>query len=145
MRSGDGNIYCSRTIYTLVLFYSLALDASEYLISYRYQVKNATLYNEILQISKTMQKCNGKVIDSLILDNKNKNNLKDIISNNSQEFIDFIHKLGLEVQPKSNTLASVIAALLAIFKTASSAFDLPKKLSLFCFIFVLDDNDFVTS
>jgi len=103
MRSGDGNIYCSRTIYTLVLFYSLALDASEYLISYRYQVKNATLYNEILQISKTMQKCNGKVIDSLILDNKNKNNLKDIISNNSQEFIDFIHKLGLEVQHNSYT------------------------------------------
>jgi hypothetical protein len=72
--------------------------ASEYLISYRYVIKDATLYNEQLTISKSMKKCLGKPYDSLILEASKDESLQDIISKNNEEFINYIHKLGLNVQ-----------------------------------------------
>ena len=99
MRSRDGSNYFSLTICTLILFNSLALNASEYFISYRYVIKNAVLYNEKLQISKAMQQCQGSINNSITFKNNN-NNLKKIISANSQKFINFIHKIGIEI--KSN-------------------------------------------
>jgi len=106
MRSRDGNNNFSLSISVgfFFLLYSLALDASEYLISYRYLVKDATLYNETLSISKTMQKCQGEPYNPLILETRDDKNLKKIISAQKELFIDYVHKLGLSVKHKESTI-----------------------------------------
>ena len=104
MRSRNGDHPYSLSILALTLLSSLALNASEFLISYRYIVKDAVLYNETLHISNAMQKCQGKIQNPLLLEHKEKKNIKDIISTNSQEFIDYIHKLGLHVEHKDLTI-----------------------------------------
>lgn len=104
MRSRDGDDSILRTICAvIIIFCSLALNANEYLISYRYVVKDAILYNEHLDISPAMQKCKGQVQDSLILDPKNSDNLQTIIDDNNEEFIEFLHKLGLQVKHHEKT------------------------------------------
>ncbi len=104
MRSRNGNSYFSRTVQvTLLLLYSFALQADEYLISYRYLVKDTILYNETLQISKAMQKCSGYPHKYLILETRDDKNLKEIINQNNQEFIEYLHKLGLNVVHNSKT------------------------------------------
>jgi len=106
MRSRDGNNNFSLSIQVglLLLLSSLALNASEYLISYRYLVKDATLYNETLLISKAMKKCDGKPYDALVLETRDDKNLKKIISSQKENFIDYMHKLGLHVQHKEKTI-----------------------------------------
>lgn len=106
MRSRDGNLTFSLRLCSIILFSSLALNASEYLISYRYVVKNATLYNETLHISNAMQPCHGKAQQTLILENDGSSELRKIISQNSQEFTKFIHKLGLHVKHEDITINS---------------------------------------
>ncbi len=104
MRSRNGNSYFIWSIYAIIFFNSLVLNASEYLISYRYVVKNAVVYNEYLHISKTMKKCEGKptdFIDFFVEDNRN---IQKIIDSNSQEFIEFIHKIGLFVEHEEVTI-----------------------------------------
>ncbi|WP_246032266.1 hypothetical protein [Sulfurimonas crateris] len=105
MRSRDGNLNFSRRLCSVViLFSSLALSASEYLISYKYIVKDATLYNETLLISKAMTKCEGTPQDEFMLMNRDADNLKKLISQNSQEFIEYIHKLGMHVNHDEKTI-----------------------------------------
>jgi hypothetical protein len=99
MRSRDGNRTCTLSIFKLIFFfYSLALSASEYLISYRYVVKDTILYNEKLDISQSMHKCTGNPNTPLILENDGTNNLKKIISQNEEEFSSYLHQLGIEVK-----------------------------------------------
>lgn len=105
MRSRDGNLNFSlRLCQLVILFSSLALNASEYLISYKYIVKDATLYNETLLISKAMTKCQGTPQDEFMLMNRDADNLKKLISQNSQEFIEYVHKLGLHVDHDEKTI-----------------------------------------
>lgn len=103
MRSRDGNHSFSLRLCRVIIFSSLALNASEHLISYKYIVKDATLYNETLLVSDAMTKCDGKPQKELILINKNSDNLKQLIFANSEEFIDYIYKLGLHVEHKEAT------------------------------------------
>jgi len=103
MRSRDGNYTFSLRLCSVILFYSLALNAGEYLISYRYVVKDATLYNDTLLISHAMKPCDGKPQKALILENDNSQDLKKIISKNSDEFLKYIHKLGLDVKSTQTT------------------------------------------
>jgi hypothetical protein len=103
MRSRDGNRTLLLSICTIIFFNPLLLSASEYLISYRYVVKDAILYNETLSIAKAMKKCLGTPQKSIILKNKNSKDLKELISKNEDEFIDFIHKIGLDVEYNSIT------------------------------------------
>ena len=86
-----------------LLFYSLALNASEYLISYRYIVKDLILYNEKFYLSKAMQKCKGTPQEAIVLDNSDNKTLKELLSNVDSKFIPYIHKLGLHVQHNSVT------------------------------------------
>ena len=106
MRSRDGNKNFSLSISVgfFFLLSSLALNASEYLISYRYLVKDATLYNETLSISKAMQKCKGAPYSSLILETRDDKNLQKIISTQNEKFIDYMHKIGLNVEHKESTI-----------------------------------------
>ncbi|MEA3331358.1 MAG: hypothetical protein U9Q29_06655 [Campylobacterota bacterium] len=106
MRSRDGNLTFSLRLCSIIFFTSLALNASEYLISYRYVVKDAILYNETLQISDAMQPCYGKLEQTLVLESDGSSDLKKIISQNSQEFTEFIHKLGLHVKHEGITTNS---------------------------------------
>ncbi len=106
MRSRDGSNYFLLTICFLIFYHSLALNASEYLISYRYVVKDSILYNEKLQISKAMTKCNGSLYDSIILKDDT-NDIKKAILKNSEIFINFIHKLGIEVKHRDKTINSI--------------------------------------
>jgi len=104
MRSRDGNNYFSRRLCSvIILLCSLALSADEYLISYRYVVKNAIIYNEKLNISRAMSKCEGAPYNPLILQNDGSKNLRSIISKNNEIFINYIHKLGLDVNHKEVT------------------------------------------
>ena len=103
MRSRDGNKYRSLAICSLIFFNSLVLNASEYLISYRYIVKDLTLYSESLQISPAMKPCVGKPQDSIELLADEDDILSTIIKNNSHEFINFIYKVGLSVEHKEKT------------------------------------------
>ena len=109
MRSRDGNQTFTLSIPTIIffLFYSLALNASEYLISYRYSVKNATLYNETLYVSKAMKKCIGKPSDFLILDADKSKNFKDILLKNEDEFITFLFKNGLNVEHEEKNINNI--------------------------------------
>ena len=52
-----------------------------------------------------MKKCRGKPFDSIILylENDDTNNLNKIINKNSEEFIHFMHKIGLSVRHSSLT------------------------------------------
>lgn len=105
MRSRDGNLNFSLRLCTVViLFSSLALSASEYLISYKYIVKDAILYNETMLISKAMTKCEGTPQDEFILQNRDEDSLKKLIFKNSEEFIEYIHKLGLHVRHDEKTI-----------------------------------------
>ena len=104
MRSRDGNHSFLLSICSVIFFNSLVLSASEYLISYRYVVKDATLYNEALSISKSMQKCNGTPQNALILPTESDTNLKTVLAKNSEEFIDYIHKLNLHVEHSDVTI-----------------------------------------
>lgn len=105
MRSRDGNHSISLSIRTIIfLLFSLALNASEYLVSYRYVVKDATLYNEQLLVSKAMTKCRGVEQTPLTLLLHNSDDFKKIIDENSQEFIEYIHKLGLHVEHNEETI-----------------------------------------
>lgn len=103
MRSRDGDINFTLRFCSIIFLYSLSLSASEYLISYKYIVKNAILYNETLLVSKSMKKCSGNPFSELFLNSNNQDDLKKIISQNSSEFIDYIHKLGLHVEHKETT------------------------------------------
>lgn len=86
---------------------SLAINASDYYISYRYLVKDAYLYNESLQVSRTMTNCQGILGDAIILDNNENSDLKKILTDNSQLFINYIHQLGLNVKHNEITLNGI--------------------------------------
>ncbi|MCX6076561.1 MAG: hypothetical protein NTW78_06690 [Campylobacterales bacterium] len=98
MRSRNGNRSISLSICSIIFFSSLALNAGEYLISYRYVVKDAILYNESLSVAKAMKKCDGIQQTALELETNSSSDLKKIIIENSDEFIDYIHKLGMQVK-----------------------------------------------
>ncbi len=98
MRSRDGNRHFTRRLCSvIILLFPLALSAGEYLISYKYIVKDATLYNETLFISQSMKKCSGTPQTELFLLTHGEDDLKKIIARNSAEFLEYIHKLGLHV------------------------------------------------
>jgi len=104
MRSRDGNHSFSLRLCSIIFLSSLALNASEYLISYRYIVKDAIIYNEVLNISHAMSKCEGSPYNPLILESDSSKNLKKIISDNNEEFINYIHKLGLHIEHNEVTI-----------------------------------------
>ena len=103
MRSRDGNRTFSLRLCSVILFNSLALNASEFLISYSYIVKDATLHNETLHISKAMKKCSGTPQKSFIFDTDGEKDLKNIISKNNEDFINYIHSLGLHINHNDKT------------------------------------------
>lgn len=103
MRSRDGNKTCLLAICSIIFFNSLALHASEYLISYRSVVKDMILYNDSLQISPSMKKCSGQPQDFIELEKKDSDKLVSIIETNSQEFMNFIHLIGLDVEHTEKT------------------------------------------
>ena len=110
MRSRDGNhsfTLSISTAVTLFLLLSSALFADEYLISYRYSVKDAALYNETLYISKAMKKCHGKPYDILVLDPHKSDDFKTILLQNQEEFTSFLYKIGLNIEHKEETHNSI--------------------------------------
>ena len=102
MRSRDGNSSFSFRLLASLLF-SISLNAQEYLISYRYVVKDAIIYNESLLVSKTMKKCRGNTYQAIILENDGSKDLKEIISKNDELFREYIHKIGLNVKHDETT------------------------------------------
>ena len=103
MRSRDGNNTFTLAVCSLILFHSLSANASEYLISYRYAVKNSQLLNEKFQLSKAMQKCSGNTYDEITISKKKGETLQNLLSNSEGEFISYIHKLGIDVKSSDTT------------------------------------------
>jgi len=104
MRSRDGNHAFSLSICAIILFYSLALSAGEYLISYRYIVKDTIIYNEVLNISHAMHKCYGNPSNILFLETDSSKNLKQIIAKNDEKFRNYLFKLGLQIEHQEETI-----------------------------------------
>jgi len=105
MRSRDGNHSFSLRLCSIIFFFIISsAQAEEYYISYRYVVKDAIIYNESLDISPAMFTCNGKTYDPLTLQNNNSKDLSQILLRHSVEFIDYLHKIGLHVDHKEETL-----------------------------------------
>ncbi len=50
-----------------------------------------------------MQKCDGKPYKPIIFETRDDKNLRKILTTNNEEFIDYIHKLGLSVEHKDKT------------------------------------------
>jgi hypothetical protein len=67
-------------------------------------VKDAILYNESLSVSKAMKRCDGIPQTAIDLETNNSSDLKKIIIDNSDEFIDYIHKLGMHVKHSDITI-----------------------------------------
>ena len=103
MRSRDGDHFITLRFCTIILLSSLALHAGEFLISYRYVIKDATLFNETLLISRSMHKCSGEQQKALILESNGEKNLQAIISKNREHFIQYLHKLGLNLTHQEQT------------------------------------------
>ena len=104
MRSRDGNRPFTFSICTLILLTSLTLHAKEYFISYRYVVKDATLYNETLYVSSAMQKCSGVPQEAIILENSKKSTcLKELLLENIDHFLSHINKLALDIKHTERT------------------------------------------
>ena len=103
MRSRDGSSSFLLSVPSLILLLTLSINAKEYLISYRYVVKDATLYSEKLYISDAMKKCIGTLKKPLLLETNGTTSIREIISKNPNKFIDYIHKLGLDVNHKEIT------------------------------------------
>ncbi len=105
MRSRDGDRHILlRLCAVAFVFLSSSLLSDEYYISYRYVVKDAILYNESLLVSPAMQKCSGETYSPITLENTGFKTLKEVISHNSFEFIEYLHKLGLQVKHESKTI-----------------------------------------
>jgi hypothetical protein len=51
-----------------------------------------------------MQKCSGETYSPITLENTGFKTLKEVISHNSFEFIEYLHKLGLQVKHESKTI-----------------------------------------
>ncbi len=118
MRSRDGYYSFILRLCTIILSFSILLDADEYLVSYRYVVKNAILYNESLDISKSMTKCEGIPSQTLILASLNKHNFQKIIDKHKDKFIEYIQKLGINVESRERTTNNQInSTTIVTFKT----------------------------
>ena len=104
MRSRDGNQTRLFSVLSIIFFYSLSLSASEYLISYRYVVKDMILYNDSFAVSRAMKQCKGKPQNSIELPDEDSNDLNEVITNNAEAFMDFIQKIGLDVEHKETTI-----------------------------------------
>jgi len=50
-----------------------------------------------------MKECRGKSRDFFLLDSNGSKNLVEIINNQREKFITYIHKIGLDVSHKSKT------------------------------------------
>jgi len=50
-----------------------------------------------------MQKCSGSPYKAIVFETRDDKNLKKILSANNEEFIEYIHKLGLSVEHKDST------------------------------------------
>jgi len=103
MRSRDGNRNFLLRLCSVTLLLSLALNASEFLISYRYVVKDAIIYNETLYISSAMKQCSGKPQKELILENTTNGNFTKLINENKELFYEYIRKIGLHVEHSEKT------------------------------------------
>jgi hypothetical protein len=122
MRSGNGSRPFSLSVCTLTLFACLSLEGSqEYLISYRYHVKNAKLYNESLQISQAMKPCLGKkYAKSLILEKKEstKQDFHHLIKQNRESLINYLEQLSISVKNKDSLSNNALTSATTItFKT----------------------------
>jgi hypothetical protein len=53
-----------------------------------------------------MKKCSGEPYNPLILDTNKKESLRQILSAHKEEFIDYIHTLGLHVEHTENLINS---------------------------------------
>ncbi|MDF1876453.1 hypothetical protein JHD47_01315 [Sulfurimonas sp. SAG-AH-194-L11] len=51
-----------------------------------------------------MQKCDGHPYNPIIFETRDDKNLKKILSSNNEEFIEYIHKLGLSLEHTDSTI-----------------------------------------
>jgi hypothetical protein len=62
------------------------------------------LLNQSLSISQAMKPCKGEPHKSIELLSKDSTKFEDIVENNSEEFTEFIEKLGLHVKHFEKTV-----------------------------------------
>ncbi|MBD3823663.1 MAG: hypothetical protein IE916_04055 [Epsilonproteobacteria bacterium] len=109
MRSRNGNPSLLLSVCAITLFsLSNLFGFEEYLISYRYVVKDAILYNESLQVSHAMLPCKGHpTLQTIDLPLAKEDSILSTIKENQEEFIEYIHRLGMQVEHQGETLQSM--------------------------------------
>lgn len=103
MRSRDGNSHLLFRFCLISISSSLAIFASEYLVSYRYTIKDAVFFNETLEVSKAMKKCHGEPSLEYIEFLDTKESLKNLIIKNQDKFLEFAQLLSLHVNYSDET------------------------------------------
>jgi len=114
MRSRDGSYSFTLRFCTIIFFLSVALYAEEYLVSYKYIVKNGILFNEHLDISQSMQKCHGIPSQTLILPAIEEKNFQKLIALHREQFIDYIQRLGVDIHSQATTINSQMRATIIV-------------------------------
>jgi len=77
------------------------------------------LYNETLEVSKSMQLCKGKPSEYIIFENVEDEDLNLILEKHNEEFVTFIHKIGLSVEhsEKTNNYQNISTTILTLKTT----------------------------
>jgi len=128
MRSRDGNSYPWLTVLSLIFLSFTTLYADDYLISYRYVVKNSTILNEQLYLSKAMINCDGEESKSIYLDSNHYDTLKEVIFQNRDKFITYLHQIGIQIQNKDVTINNILTSTTILtFKTQCFKVDFNDK------------------
>ena len=107
MRSRDGDSPYLFTIYALVV--STTLSASSYYISYSSLVRNATLVNDELLISKAMRPCSGKPLYRpyrLILESES--DFIEVLESKREDFLEYLSHVALHVRGRSGSINATI-------------------------------------
>ena len=105
MRSRDGNRLKTLAICSII-FCSL-LHGADTIISYRLVVQDAMILNDYLSISRAMTPCQGKPSTSIYIDTNGSKNLRHVLLQNPEAFIDFISNEKLHITHHEKTRNAV--------------------------------------
>lgn len=102
MRSRDGDRPLTLTILTLIFLPYLWAD--EYIISYRAVVRDAIMVSETLNVSRAMQKCEGRHTTSVLLETGGSDDLHQIIVHDHDTFFSLMQQTTLHIDHREKNI-----------------------------------------
>jgi hypothetical protein len=129
MRSRDANhTSLFRFCAIIISLFSSALFADDYLISYRYSVKDSELFYEKATFTRSMQPCETTKISPIYIKNPKHKPLEELLFEPDGTFFRLMSRLGLEVVNNEETNGFIHHSLtLVTFKTRCFKVDVNEK------------------